>query len=642
MRENSRPVAPGEDQETMSTELTAHSGRKIEEVENVTVRFAGDSGDGMQLTGDQFTATSVFVGNDVATFPDYPAEIRAPAGSLPGVSGFQVHFSSHDIHTPGDQADVLVAMNPAALKMNLSELRPNGILVVNADAFREQDLKLAHYASNPLDDQSLDGYRVFKVELTKLTRNALENSTLRKTEGQKAVDRCKNLYALGIMYWLYNRPLEPTLRWIEEKFAGKPELVEANQLALQGGYNFAHSTELFQITYEVRAARFQPGTYRNISGNTAIALGLIAAARQAGLPLFYGSYPITPASDVLHELSKHKNLGVITFQAEDEIAAIGAALGASFAGCLATTATSGPGMVLKAETMGLAVMAELPLVIVDVQRGGPSTGLPTKTEQSDLLMALFGRHGEAPIPIIAASTPGDCFHMAVEAGRLATKYMTPVILLSDGYLANGAEPWQVPSLADLPSYQVHRVADAAGFMPFHRDPRTLARPWAVPGTPGLEHRIGGLEHEAHGNVSYDPSNHEQMIHMRADKVAGIANDIPLLTVEGPATGEILVLGWGSTEGAIVGACEELAAEGKHVARAHLRYLNPLPPNTGDVLKRYRRVLVPEMNAGQLVFLLRARYLVDVVSYSKVQGRPFKMSEIKARVDEMLAEGSKVR
>jgi 2-oxoglutarate ferredoxin oxidoreductase subunit alpha len=626
----------------MSIDLTSRTGRKIEEVETVTVRFAGDSGDGMQLTGDQFTATSVIVGNDVATFPDYPAEIRAPAGSLPGVSGFQVRFSNHDIHTPGDQADVLVAMNPAALKVNLAELRPNGILLVNVDAFRDQDLKLAHYESNPLEDQSLDGYRVFKVELTKLTRNALESSTLRQTEGQKAVDRCKNLYALGIMYWLYNRPLEPTLRWIEEKFAGKPELIEANQLALRGGYNFAHSTELFQITYEVRPARFEPGTYRNISGNTALALGLITAARQAGLKLFYGSYPITPASDVLHELSRHKNLGVITFQAEDEIAAIGAALGASFAGCLGTTATSGPGMVLKAETMGLAVTAELPLIIVDVQRGGPSTGLPTKTEQADLLMALFGRHGEAPMPIIAASTPGDCFHMAVEAGRIATKYMTPVILLSDGYLANGAEPWKVPNLADLPEYKVKFRTDAAGFMPFQRDPRTLARQWATPGTRGLEHRIGGLEHETHGNVSYDPLNHEKMTHLRADKITGIANDIPLLEVFGPAEGELLILGWGSTEGAIVGACEELAAEGKVVARAHLHYMNPLPRNVGDVLKRYRRVLVPEMNSGQLAFLLRARFLIEVVSFSKIQGKPFKMSEIRERAEEMLAEGSKVR
>ncbi len=622
----------------MSTDISSRTGRKIEEVETVTVRFAGDSGDGMQLTGDQFTATSVVVGNDVATFPDYPAEIRAPAGSLPGVSGFQVRFSNHDIHTPGDQADVLVAMNPAALRVNLPELKPNGILVVNTDSFREQDLKLARYGSNPLEDQSLDGYRVFKVELTKLTRHALENSMLRKTEGQKAVDRCKNLFALGIMYWLYNRPLEPTLRWIERKFAGKPDLIEANQLALNGGYNYAHSTELFQVTYEVRPARFDAGTYRNISGNTALALGLVAAANQAGLPLFYGSYPITPASDVLHELSRHKNLGVITFQAEDEIAAIGAALGAAFTGCLAATATSGPGMALKAETMGLAVTAELPLLIIDIQRGGPSTGLPTKTEQADLLMALFGRHGEAPMPILAASTPGDCFHMAIEAARIATKYMTPVILLSDGYLANGAEPWRVPSLADLPLFKVTFRDDPTGFMPFQRDPQTLARPWARPGTPGLEHRVGGLEHESRGNVSYDPLNHEKMTHLRADKVASIANDIPLLDVEGPEEGDLLLLGWGSTEGAIVGAFEQLTREGKRVARAHLRYLNPMPCNLAEVLKRYRQVLVPEMNTGQLALLLRARYMIDVEGYSKVQGRPFKVSEIKARADEVLARG----
>ena len=622
----------------MSIHTPSQTGRKIEEVETVTVRFAGDSGDGMQLTGDQFTATAVMIGNDVSTFPDFPAEIRAPAGSLPGVSGFQVRFSNHDIHTPGDAPDVLVAMNPAALKVNIGDLKPNGILLVNVDSFKEQDLKLAHYTSNPLEDHSLEGYRVFKVELTRLTRVALEGSALRQTEGQKAVDRCKNFFALGIMYWLYNRPLDQTLRWIETKFKDKAELIEANSLALQGGYNFAHSTELFQISYEVRPARFQPGIYRNISGNTALALGLITAARQAGLKLFYGSYPITPASDILHELSRHKNLGVITFQAEDEIAALGAAVGASFAGMLAVSATSGPGMVLKAETMGLAITAELPLVLVDVQRGGPSTGLPTKTEQADLLMALFGRHGEAPVPVLAAATPGDCFTLAVEAARIAVTYMTPVILLSDGYLANGAEPWPVPKVSDLPSFPVEFRQEADGFLPFARDPRTLARPWVKPGTPGLEHRLGGLEHEDRtGNVSYDPENHERMVHLRADKVAGIAVDIPPLTVEGPESGDLLILGWGSTEGSIIGACEQLTREGKRVARAHLRYMNPMPRNVGEVLKRYRRVLVPEMNTGQLAFLLRARYLVDVVSYSKVQGKPFKISEIKARAEEVLAE-----
>jgi len=622
----------------MSIQTPPRTGRKIEEVETVTVRFAGDSGDGMQLTGDQFTATAVMIGNDVSTFPDFPAEIRAPAGSLPGVSGFQVRFSNHDIHTPGDAPDVLVAMNPAALKVNIADLKPNGILLVNVDSFKEQDLKLAHYTSNPLEDQSLEGYRVFRVELTRLTRVALEGSALKKAEGQKAVDRCKNFFALGIMYWLYNRPVEQTMRWIESKFKGKAELIEANSLALQGGYNFAHSTELFQISYEVRPARFQPGVYRNISGNTALALGLVAGARQAGLKLFYGSYPITPASDILHELSRHKNLGVITFQAEDEIAALGAAVGASFAGMLAVSATSGPGMVLKAETMGLAITAELPLVLVDVQRGGPSTGLPTKTEQADLLMSLFGRHGEAPVPILAAATPGDCFTLAVEAARIAVTYMTPVILLSDGYLANGAEPWPVPNMADLPQFPVTFRVEADGFLPFARDPRTLARPWVKPGTPGLEHRLGGLEHEDRtGNVSYDPENHERMVHLRADKVAGIAVDIPPLAVEGPDTGDLLLLGWGSTEGSIIGAFEQLTEEGKRVARAHLRYMNPMPSNVGEVLKRYRRVLVPEMNTGQLAFLLRARYLVDVVSYSKVQGKPFKISEIKARADEVLAE-----
>ncbi len=625
----------------MSIEITARprGGNRVEEVETVAVRFAGDSGDGMQLTGDQFTATAVIIGNDVSTFPDFPAEIRAPAGSLPGVSGFQVRFSNHDIHTPGDHPDVLVAMNPAALKVNLGDLKPNGMLVVNTDAFTESNLKLAGYTSNPLEDHSLEGYQVFKVELTRLTRTALENTELRKQHGQKMVDRCKNFYALGIMYWLYNRPLEPTLRWIEAKFAGKNDIIEANKLALTGGYNYAHSTELFQSTYEVAPARFEPGTYRNISGNTALALGLVTAAHQAGIPLFYGSYPITPASDVLHELSRFKNLGVITFQAEDEIAALGSALGAAFGGCLGVSATSGPGMALKSETMGLAVTTELPLIIVDIQRGGPSTGLPTKTEQADLLMALFGRHAEAPLPVLAAATPGDCFYLALEAARIATKYMTPVILLSDGYLANGAEPWKVPSLDELPEFKVKFRTEAADFAPFVRDPRTLGRPWVRPGTPGLEHRIGGLEHEAGtGNVDYDPVNHEQMVHLRADKVAGIANDIPLLNVEGPAEGDLLLLGWGSTEGAIVGAFEQLTRQGKRVARAHLRYLNPFPRNLGEVLKRYTKVLIPEMNMGQLALLIRGRFLVDAVSYSKVQGRPFKVAEIRERAEEILAGG----
>jgi 2-oxoglutarate ferredoxin oxidoreductase subunit alpha len=625
----------------MSIDVSSRSdreGRRVEEVETVAVRFAGDSGDGMQVTGDQFTSTAVIIGNDVSTFPDFPAEIRAPAGSLPGVSGFQVRFSNHDIHTPGDQPDVLVAMNPAALKVNLGDLKPNGMLVVNTDAFGEANLKLAGYSSNPLEDHSLEGYQLFKVELTRLTRTALEHTELRKGHGQKAADRCKNFYALGIMYWLYNRPLDPTLRWIERKFSGSPELVEANKLALNGGYNYAHSTELFQCTYEVAPARFEPGLYRNISGNTALALGLVTAAKKAGITLFYGSYPITPASDVLHELSRFKDFGVITFQAEDEIAALGSALGASFGGCLGVSATSGPGMALKSETMGLAVTVELPLVIVDIQRGGPSTGLPTKTEQADLLMAMFGRHAESPLPILAAATPGDCFYLAMEAARIATKYMTPVILLSDGYLANGAEPWKVPSLAELPAFPVAFRTEAAEFAPFLRNPHTLARPWVKPGTPGLEHRIGGLEHESiTGNVSYDPANHEQMVHMRADKIAAIANDIPLLTVEGPEQGDLLLLGWGSTEGALVGAFEQLTRQGKRVARAHLRYLNPFPRNLGDILARYKRVLIPEMNMGQLALLIRARFLVDVISYSKVQGRPFKVAEIKARADEVLAQ-----
>ncbi len=615
----------------MSTETSSEASKASKPVKQLTrviMRFAGDSGDGMQVTGNQFTSTSVQLGNDVSTFPDFPAEIRAPAGSLPGVSGFQISFASHDIHTPGDQPDVLVAMNPAALRVNLGDLKPGGVLIINEDAFSDKNLRLAGYEQNPVESGELDGYQVFSVELLRLTRTALEHAAI-KDSGHKAVDRCKNFFALGITYWLYSRSLDPTLRWIEKKFAGKDHLIEANQLALKGGYNYAYSTELFQVNYEVAPAQFKPGRYRNISGNTAVAMGLIAAAQQTGLKLFYGSYPITPASDILHELARCKSLGVVTFQAEDEIAAIGSALGAAFAGHLGCTATSGPGMALKAETMGLAVMVELPLVIINIQRGGPSTGLPTKTEQADLLMAMHGRHGEAPVPIVAARSPGDCFYTVLEAVRIATQHMTPVIVLSDGYLANGAEPWSIPQVDDLAKMPVQfRTDGAENYEPYTRDDKTLARPWVVPGTPGLEHRIGGLEKaDGSGNVSYDPANHEHMVHLRADKIAAVAQSVPDIEVDGPASGKLLVVGWGSTYGTITSALQEVREAGHQVSRIHLRHLHPFPRNLEDVLKSFDTVLVPEINMGQLVRLLRADFLVDAVSMPKVQGKPFKVSEI---------------
>ncbi|MBM3286849.1 MAG: 2-oxoacid:acceptor oxidoreductase subunit alpha [Candidatus Eisenbacteria bacterium] len=601
-------------------------------LDGVVIRFAGDSGDGMQLTGSQFTATSAVVGNDLATFPDYPAEIRAPAGTVPGVSGFQVHFSSHDISTPGDAPDVLVAMNPAALKVNLPDLKRNGVIIVNTNSFTQNDLKKAGYDASPLDDHSLDGHRVLKVELTRLTRLALEKTGL----DTRTVDRCKNLLALGMMYWLYNRPLDPTLRWIEEKFEKQPALLEANVLALKAGHTFAEATELFEMSYTVPPARLAPGRYRNISGNSALALGLTAAGERSGIPIFFGSYPITPASEILHELSHLKNFGVITFQAEDEIAAIGAALGASFAGHLGVTATSGPGIALKSEMIGLAVMAELPLVICNVQRGGPSTGLPTKTEQADLLQALFGRNSEAPVPVLAAATSSDCFAMAYEACRLAVVFMTPVFLLSDGYLANGAEPWLLPDLGKLPPIPRGFIERPDGFEPYARDPETLSRPWAIPGTAGLEHRIGGLEKQnVTGNVSYDPGNHERMVDLRARKVAGIASHIPPQVVEGDQEGEILVVAWGSTYGAIHGAIRELRARGSvRVGHAHLRHIHPLPANLGEILGRFERILVPELNSGQLRWIIRARYLVDAVGLNKVQGRPFTEGEIVTKIEEI--------
>ncbi len=608
--------------------------RKREILDSAVIRFCGDSGDGMQITGSQFTNTSAVFGNDLATFPDFPAEIRAPAGTLPGVSGFQVQFGAKDVFTPGDNVDALIAMNPAALKTNIADLRTNGILIVNADDFKEPDLKKAQMTQNPLEDHSLDGYRLFSVELTKLTRAALRDLGL----DAKSMDRCKNFFALGMCYWLYNRSMDSTHRWLDEKFGKKPILAEANKLAMKAGYAYCDATEAFQTSYEVPAAKLAPGLYRNISGNTALALGFVAAAQQAQLPLFQGSYPITPASDILHELSMYKEFGVMTFQAEDEIAAIASVIGAAYGGSLAITTTSGPGMALKTEAIGLAIAVELPIVIVDVQRGGPSTGLPTKTEQADLLQALFGRNSEAPVPVLAAATPGDCFWVALEASRIAIKYMVPVIVLTDGYLANGAEPWLVPEVADLPAFPVKFITDPEGFLPYSRNPETLARPWVVPGTPGLEHRVGGLEkQDGSGNINYEPLNHERMIHLRAAKVEAIVQDVPDAIPAGDPEGDLLLVGWGSTFGAITAALHAARKRGRKVGHVHLRHLNPLPKNLGEVMKRYRKVVVPEMNLGQLLWVLRAKYLVDAQGFNKVQGKPFKQSEIEAKIEEVLAQ-----
>ncbi len=615
----------------MSTTIV-ETPRKREVIDKAVIRFCGDSGDGMQITGSQFTNTVALYGNDLATFPDYPAEIRAPAGTLPGVSGFQVHFSSSAVYTPGDAVDALIAMNPAALKMNLPDLRKNGILIVNLDDFKETDLRKAQITQNPLEDHSLDGYRLFAVELTRLTRAALKELGL----DAKTVDRCKNFFALGMCYWLYNRPMDSTVRWLEDKFKSKPQLVQANKLALQGGYSYCEATEAFQISYEIPPAKLEPGLYRNISGNTALALGFVAASQKAGIPLFLGSYPITPASDILHELSMYKDFGVITFQAEDEIAAITSAIGAAYAGALGITTTSGPGMALKTEALGLAVAVELPLVVCDIQRGGPSTGLPTKTEQADLLQALFGRNSEAPIPVLAPSTPGDCFWIALEASRIAVQHMLPVIILSDGYLANGAEPWKIPKSAELPEFKVKFETNPVDFHPYRRNPETLARPWAIPGTPGLEHRIGGIEkQDVTGNINYEPLNHEHMVRLRAEKVELIANDIPEAVVEGDQSGDLLIVAWGSTRGPITAAVNAQRASGKRIGHVHLRYLNPFPRNLGDILKRFKQVLVPEMNMGQLLMVLRAKFLVDAQGYNKIQGKPFKETEIEQKIEEML-------
>ena len=614
-----------------SEELPFRARKVVQSIPEATILFAGDSGDGMQLTGSQFTLATAFAQNDLATLPDFPAEIRAPAGTTYGVSGFQLHFGSVNIRTPGDEVDLLVAMNPAALKVNLNRLRSNGAIMVNVNAFTPKDLKLAGYQANPLEDASLKDYQVFEVELTKMTREALKDSSLDKQQ----IDRSKNMFALGLALWLYSRPMEPTIEWLSQKFARKPAILDANIHLLKKGYHFGETTEDFIVRYEVRPAQLEPGLYRAIRGAEALAMGLVAASQQSGLALFYGSYPITPASELLHELSRHKNFGVMTFQAEDEIAAVGAAIGASFGGNLGVCATSGPGLALKAEAIGLAMMMELPMVIINMQRGGPSTGLPTKTEQSDLLQAMYGRNGESPLPIIAASTPGDCFFAAYEACRIAVKYMTPVILMGDGYLGSGSEPWRIPSLDDLIPFKPtftdkpnRRVDGEDVFLPYLRDEQTLARPWVLPGTPGLEHRLGGLEKENEtGNISYEADNHELMTHLRAAKVERVTQDIPPTVIHGDEAGEVLVTGWGSTKGAIETAVDRVRQRGLSVSSIHLRYLNPLPSDLGEIFSRFEHLLVPELNNGQLVRMLRDRFLLPFIPLNKIQGQPFKASEV---------------
>lgn len=605
-------------------------------LDGATVRFSGDSGDGMQLAGSQLTSTSAVVGNDIATFPDFPAEIRAPRGTRAGVSGFQVHFASRKIFTPGDRVDALVAMNPAALATNLQDLVPGGILVVDSGSFTQRDLQTAGYTTNPLEDGTVKGYRVVQVDMTRLTRTAVKNLGL----GTKEADRCRNFFAMGLVYWLYDRPLEPTLRYIVEKFGRRPNVAEANRLALLAGYHYGETTEEFVSRFSVDPARLPPGEYSNVTGNQALAWGLMAASQLSACELFYASYPITPASDILHELAKRKNFGVRTFQAEDEISAVTAAIGASFGGAMAVTGTSGPGMSLKAEGIGLAVMTELPLVVIDVQRAGPSTGMPTKTEQADLNQALFGRHGECPLPVLAARSPADCFDVAREAWRIAVRYMTPVVLLSDAFLANGSEPWLIPRFQDLeriPVVHPEPASDGEEYQPYQRDER-LARPWALPGTPGLMHRLGGLEkQDVTGEVSYDPANHQHMVELRACKVAGIARDIPPQRVEGRQRGRLLVLGWGGTYGALATAVRTLWERGAPVAHAHLRYLNPFPANLGDLLRRYDKVLVPELNRGHLRALIRAEYLVDAVGLNKISARPFTVAEVLDAIERCLDE-----
>jgi 2-oxoglutarate ferredoxin oxidoreductase subunit alpha len=619
--------------------------KQVQQLDRVIIRFAGDSGDGMQLAGDRFTQETAAFGNDLSTLPNFPAEIRAPAGTLPGVSSFQVHFADHDILTPGDAPDVLVAMNPAALKANVGDLPRGADIIANTDEFSKRNLSRVGYDESPLEDGSLAAYNIHAVPITSMTVKALEDFKISRKEAERA----KNMFALGLLSWLYNRPLEGTIKFLESKFAGKLEIMRANIAAFQAGWNYGETTEAFSVQYEVKPASVEPGTYRNITGNLALAYGLVAASRRSGLPLFLGSYPITPASDILHELSKLKRFGVRTFQAEDEIAGVGAALGAAFGGALGVSTTSGPGMTLKMETIGLAVSVELPLIICDIQRAGPSTGMPTKTEQADLLMVLYGRNGESPVPVLAPSTPSDCFDTALEAVRIATKYRTPVIILSDGYLANGSEPWRIPEVSDLPrlrdefSYskpQEWRGDDGkVEFLPFKRDPKTLARPWAIPGMPGLEHRIGGIEKaDGAGTISYDPDNHDKMVRLRQAKVDGIARDISPLEVDDPdGTARVLVLGWGSTYGSIGAAVRRVRTTGGSVAQAHLRYLNPFPANLGEVLAAYEKVLVPEINLGQLALLLRGRYHADVISYNRVRGLPFRAAELAGVIQDVITD-----
>jgi 2-oxoglutarate ferredoxin oxidoreductase subunit alpha len=626
----------------------APQSRKVQEVESITIRFAGDSGDGMQLAGTQFTNVSAILGNDIATFPDFPAEIRAPAGTLAGVSGFQVHFASTDIHTPGDRLNCLIVMNPAALKTNLKDLEPGGILIVNSDSFGANDLNKAKYTVNPLEDDSLRGYRLFRVPIDTLNREAVKECNL----SPRDADRCKNFFALGLVYWMFERPMEPTLKWIREKFSKKIDVFEANTRSLKAGYNYGDTVEMMPVQYRVAKAKIAPGTYRKITGNEALVMGLVSACQLANKTLVCAAYPITPASDILHQLSDMKNFGVKTLQAEDEIAAVGVAIGASYGGAIGVTSTSGPGVCLKAEAIGLAVMTELPLVVIDVQRGGPSTGLPTKTEQADLLQAMYSRNGECPVAIIAPRSPGDCFDMAIESVRIATEFMVPTFLLSDGYIANGAEPWAIPDASKLPRLKItnptepnatnetklhENGTDESGkFLPYKRN-SMLVRPWAIPGTPGLEHRIGGIEkQDVTGNVNYEPANHEHMIKTRAQKVANIAQTIPDLEIEGDQEGDLLVIGWGGTYGSIATAVMRARRKGLKVGQVHFRYLNPFPKNTADVFKKFKKFLVPELNSGQLLLLLRGIYLIDAQGLNKVQGRPFLVSEIEEAIDKILS------
>ncbi|HEY5351299.1 MAG TPA: 2-oxoacid:acceptor oxidoreductase subunit alpha [Streptosporangiaceae bacterium] len=617
--------------------------KQVQQLDRVIIRFAGDSGDGMQLAGDRFTQETAAFGNDLSTLPNFPAEIRAPAGTLPGVSSFQLHFADHDILTPGDAPDVLVAMNPAALKANLADVPRGADIIANTDEFTKRNLARVGYAASPLEDGSLSGYNVHAVPVTSMTVKALEEIDVSRKEAERA----KNMFALGLLSWLYNRPPEGTLKFLQSKFANKPEIMKANITAFQAGWNYGETTEAFSVQYEIKPATLAPGAYRNITGNSALSYGLVAASRRSGLPLFLGAYPITPASDILHELSKHKRFGVRTFQAEDEISGVGAALGASFGGALGVTSTSGPGMALKAETIGLAVSLELPLIVIDVQRAGPSTGMPTKTEQADLLMALYGRNGESPVVVLAPATPSSCFDIALEAVRIATKYRTPVIILSDGYLANGSEPWRIPEVADLPKlrdeFSFSSPSEWSGpdgkpdFRPYQRNPETLARPWAIPGTPGLEHRIGGIEKaDGTGTISYDSANHDRMVRLRQAKVDGIAADIGPLEVDDPdGQAKVLVLGWGSTFGSIGAAVRRVRLADGSVAQAHLRHLSPFPANLGDVLASYDKVLVPEINLGQLALVLRGRYLTDVISYNRVRGLPFRAAELAGVIQDVI-------